>query len=286
MRRLLADFGNFINFAKVFSQMVVMYPTTAMPRCCFISRTAIPAMHPAFRRLASSASSSSKTANKGRPPPPWISPRVEDDPEVKRRYDLLAPIQDLVHLGGKRPWSATLETNARPAFTSAFAATHDHAASIAAKTAPLIPPAEDPLLAQFVGLLMKHGQKQKARKVVSDMLEHIRRLTNSEPMPLIRQACQRAMPMVDVRRVKITGVKAIMVPRALNERQRLRRAILTIVDASQRRVGTQRGQRIAIELVAVLNGESEVIKRKEDTHRAAVTARSNVPGARAGSATR
>lgn len=77
------------------------------------------------------------------------------------------------------------------------------------------------------------------------------------------------------------GGKQVSVPLPLGERQRVRQAISWILDASDKRKNPtaggskQFGERVAFELEAVLNGSSEVLKRKEQLHTTATVNRAN-----------
>ena len=79
------------------------------------------------------------------------------------------------------------------------------------------------------------------------------------------------------------GGKSIAVPLALGERQRVHQSISWILDASDKRKnpnagGSKRfGERVALEVEAVLNGTSEALKRKEQLHSVATVNRANIP---------
>lgn len=61
----------------------------------------------------------------------------------------------------------------------------------------------------------------------------------------------------------------------LTERQRLKLAFKLILEASEKRKG-QAGERIATEVLAVLNGESTVLQRVQEIHQAATAVRNEV----------
>jgi small subunit ribosomal protein S7 len=65
------------------------------------------------------------------------------------------------------------------------------------------------------------------------------------------------------------ATKTTFLPRALNERQRTRQAIAWILKASERgrQGGAPRAQRVAREILAVLEGQSDVYKWLEDRHK-------------------
>lgn len=117
---------------------------------------------------------------------------------------------------------------------------------------------------------MKHGLKTKAEKQMSDILTLLHGATNQPPLPLIHQAVHLAAPSVRVESFK-RGAKIIVVPKALNERQRAHSGIKWIMRAAERgkRQGTTHAQKIVKELLAVLEGQSEVFKKVEEVHKMA-----------------
>jgi len=70
-------------------------------------------------------------------------------------------------------------------------------------------------------------------------------------------------------------MKAVPTPRALTERQRTHQAIAWIIKAAEkgRRAGLRRHERIAREVLAILEGNSDVFKWLEEKHKAATLAR-------------
>jgi hypothetical protein len=75
------------------------------------------------------------------------------------------------------------------------------------------------------------------------------------------------------------SMKSVPTPRALTERQRTRQAIAWILKAAEkgRRVTAKREERIAKEVLAILEGESEVFKWLEQRHKEAALARYVLP---------
>ncbi|KPV74389.1 uncharacterized protein RHOBADRAFT_65221 [Rhodotorula graminis WP1] len=74
------------------------------------------------------------------------------------------------------------------------------------------------------------------------------------------------------------GTKVMQTPQPLTAKQRRRQAWKWIVDASDKRQGTEKdfGRRLAQECLAVLNGQSEALKKVTGTHTLGVTGRANV----------
>jgi len=71
------------------------------------------------------------------------------------------------------------------------------------------------------------------------------------------------------------GTKVLQTPQPLNQKQKVRQAWKWIVEASDKRQGTEKefGKRLAQEVMSVLNGQSEALKKLVARHEQAVTGR-------------
>ncbi|KAK1927469.1 ribosomal protein S7 domain-containing protein [Papiliotrema laurentii] len=140
-----------------------------------------------------------------------------------------------------------------------------------------LPPKIDPVLDLFTNMLMKSGMKGVAQTRVTNILELIRQTSNQPPVPLLHRAILLSSPSVKVLTMR-KSMKSVPTPRALTERQRTRQAIAWILKAAEkgRRVTAKREERIAKEVLAILEGESEVFKWLEQRHKEAALARSNI----------
>ncbi|WFD33792.1 hypothetical protein MCUN1_000611 [Malassezia cuniculi] len=137
-----------------------------------------------------------------------------------------------------------------------------------------LPPRQDPLLQFFVNLLMREGKKARAERWVAEMLGHMAKLTNSSPVPLVHEAVRLARPLLRMQSRK-QGGKTIQVPIPLNERQSTRRALVWIIEASDRRLDRMISRRLAVEVLAVLEGNSSVLTRRDELHKIGTNNRSN-----------
>lgn len=130
---------------------------------------------------------------------------------------------------------------------------------------------------------MKDGKKTRARKHVSDMLYTLRLRSSALPMQQLREAIRIAAPAIRLTQQK-KGGKQVAVPIALGERQKVHKAIQWILEASDKRKnpnagGSKKfGERVALEIEAVLSGSSDVLKKKEQLHATATVSRANVNG--------
>ncbi|KAF9447172.1 ribosomal protein S7 [Macrolepiota fuliginosa MF-IS2] len=142
-----------------------------------------------------------------------------------------------------------------------------------------MPPAQDPLLEFFASRMMERGHRARAEKSTSEVLLHIYALTKAPPLPILREAVDLTAPAIRLMRHK-TGGKIVVKPVALNERQRTKKAIDWILEASKSRVGYTRGERVARECVRIIQGQSSALEKKETEHKLAMVSRGNVPRSR------
>lgn len=108
-------------------------------------------------------------------------------------------------------------------------------------------------------------------------LETIEKETKTDPMPALHEAIAIVSPMVRLGSRK-RGVKQVPLPQAMTERQRVRQAWTWIVESSDKKLNQEKvfGKRLGMEVLQVLSGESEAIKKRDLRHQQAVTARANV----------
>lgn len=135
-----------------------------------------------------------------------------------------------------------------------------------------IPPAEDPLLQYLTSNIMKHGRRSKAARITSRTLLHLHSFTRSEPFPLLREAILAASPAVKCLSHRY-GAKSVYKPIALGEKHRTRFAVKWILEASDSKPGKTLEERLAREVIAVLEGNSKALTKKAELHRIAMVNR-------------
>lgn len=128
-----------------------------------------------------------------------------------------------------------------------------------------IPPAQDPLLHFFASNLMRHGHRTRASRITSRILLYLHAWTRAPPLPILREAIATVSPAVRTVSHKRAG-KVISSPRPLSEKQRARQGIEWLIKASQSRPGRSIEERLAKEMIGVLQKESTVLKRVEENH--------------------
>ncbi|USP81768.1 universal stress protein [Curvularia clavata] len=161
----------------------------------------------------------------------------------------------------------------------------------------------DPVVEQVTNLLMRHGKKSVAERNMALILQHLR----TSPIPTINPsrpllpgapppshlplnpvlyltlAIDSVAPLMRIRsqRGAAGGGVALQIPVPLGQRQRRRAAIQWIMAAASKRRNMGSGknsfaQRIAQELIAVVQGTSGIWDRRNAIHKLGVAARANI----------
>ncbi|KAI9822092.1 MAG: hypothetical protein M1826_000552 [Phylliscum demangeonii] len=161
----------------------------------------------------------------------------------------------------------------------------------------------DPIVDQITNLMMVHGKKSVAQRNMAFILSYLRasqppQLNAMRPLipgaPLPEQlplqpilyltlAIDSVAPLLRIRfqHGAAGGGVALAIPLPLGLRQRRRRAFLWILEAADKRASRGSGkymfaQRIADELIAVVEGRSTIWERRTALHKLAVSSRINV----------
>jgi small subunit ribosomal protein S7 len=95
------------------------------------------------------------------------------------------------------------------------------------------------------------------------------RQTDSPPLPIFRAAIIAASPLCRLKSIR-KGAKTMIVPIPLNERQRTRFGVRWLLKAADKRAAYNAEKRIAMEMLAVLDGSSNVLKMIDERHKVAM----------------
>lgn len=126
----------------------------------------------------------------------------------------------------------------------------------------------DPLVTQFVNMLMLKGKKGTSFKIFYDAMDIIKERTEEDEHAVWKKALNNAMPQVEVRSRRIGGA-TFQIPTEIRAKRKLSIGIKWIIKFSRERSGKGMAEKLAAELIAASKGEGAAVKRKEDTHRMA-----------------
>ncbi|GAA5890104.1 hypothetical protein JCM6882_009227 [Rhodosporidiobolus microsporus] len=175
---------------------------------------------------------------------------------------------------------ASTSSTLPPSIHHATSSSPSSSPSSSSSSRPRDPAAVDPdaeLLGVLARLIMRDGKLARTHAHLDAMLAHLQLSTSSPPLPILRKALDLTSPSIRIvgRR---SGTKVNQTPQPLTAAQRRRQAWKWIVEASDKRQGVEKafGKRLALEVLAVLNGQSEALKKLEARHTQGVTGRANV----------
>jgi small subunit ribosomal protein S7 len=141
---------------------------------------------------------------------------------------------------------------------------------------PIVP--NDEVVSQLVNTLMRDGKKARAQRLISDSMKHLSKKIgageNADPYSVLLEAIETASPLLKLSSTK-KGSKVVHVPTALRDRQRRRRAIVWMLDASKKRGEKSFEERFAAEVYDVSQGVSPVLQKKQQIHKQALANRAN-----------
>ncbi|MEL6654880.1 MAG: 30S ribosomal protein S7 [Bacteroidota bacterium] len=126
----------------------------------------------------------------------------------------------------------------------------------------------DPMVTQFVNMMMLQGKKSVAFKVFYDAMDIIKERSDGDEHAVWKKALNNAMPQVEVRSRRIGGA-TFQIPTEIRAKRKLSIGMKWLIRFARLRSGKGMAEKMAAELLAASKGEGAAVKRKEDTHRMA-----------------
>ncbi|KAI5789012.1 ribosomal protein S7 domain-containing protein [Geopyxis carbonaria] len=154
-----------------------------------------------------------------------------------------------------------------------------------------------PIVEQVTNLIMRDGKKASAQSTMTEVLAILRTKPApkenpripiiptapplaslpSDPVAYLQTAIDSVAPLLKIKQVKGSGGFRESLPMPLPLRQRRRKAVTWIIEAAdKRKVRMGLAERLAEEIVAVVEGKSTAWDKRLQVHRTAVAARANV----------
>ncbi|KAI8637464.1 ribosomal protein S7 domain-containing protein [Parasitella parasitica] len=170
--------------------------------------------------------------------------------------------------------AATLKSPITNTTSTAIPITPSIPTTPASSHVPLVP--NDEVVSQLVNTLMRDGKKARAQRLISDSMKHLSKKleNNNDPYTVLLDAIETASPLLKLSSTK-KGSKVVHVPTALRDRQRRRRAIVWMLEASKKRGEKSFEERFAGEVYDVSQGVSSVLQKKLQIHKQALANRAN-----------
>ena len=127
---------------------------------------------------------------------------------------------------------------------------------------------ENPRYSRFVNMLMRHGKKQTARKIMSGAFIRLRR-DGHDPQATFEAAMENVRPMIEVRTVKSRGMQQVPFP--LTPKRADGIAMKWIVGAARKRSGAGgMAEKLAQELAQAADNKGAAVARRQGVHQLAL----------------
>ena len=116
--------------------------------------------------------------------------------------------------------------------------------------------------------LLKNGKKSLASRLLYQALSIVEKTTQTDPLPVLRQALRNITPIVEVKSRRIGG-STYQVPVEVNPSRGTILAVRWLLETAKKRSGKGMAFRLAHEIMDAANNTGNTVRKKEETHRMA-----------------
>ena len=126
----------------------------------------------------------------------------------------------------------------------------------------------DLLVAKFVNMLMKHGKKSTAEKILYQAFDSVNKKNGQDGMEVFKKALDNVRPFVEVKSRRVGGA-TYQVPVEVRPVRQTTLAMRWIIDAAKKRGEKSMINKLAGELVDASEQKGAAMKKREETLRMA-----------------
>ena len=132
---------------------------------------------------------------------------------------------------------------------------------------------EDPkykniIVSKFINILMQHGKKTIAEKILYSTLEKISTQKKQVPIKIFQDVLNNVKPQVEVKSRRIGGA-TYQVPNEVKADRAQALAIRWLVEAARKRSGKSMQDKLYQEFLDAHNNKGGAVKKREDVHKMA-----------------
>ncbi len=124
------------------------------------------------------------------------------------------------------------------------------------------------LVSKFINIMMEHGKKSIAEKIMYGAFDILKEKTGSDPLKVFKTALENVKPVLEVKPRRVGGA-TYQVPVEIRSQRRTALAFRWIITYSRARSEKTMRERLAAELLDAFNSTGVSFKKKEDTHKMA-----------------
>jgi len=121
---------------------------------------------------------------------------------------------------------------------------------------------------KFINYVMKQGKKAVARQIVYEAIELLQKKTGENGLDSFYKALSTCSPRLETRSRRVGGA-AYQVPYEVPEDRQKTLAMRWIAAAARERGERTMAERLAAELLDVINNQGKAIEKRNDMHRMA-----------------
>ncbi|MBT8124903.1 MAG: 30S ribosomal protein S7 [Gammaproteobacteria bacterium] len=126
----------------------------------------------------------------------------------------------------------------------------------------------DLLVAKFVNMLMKHGKKSTAEKILYQAFDSVNSKSGQDGLEVFKKALENVRPFVEVKSRGVGGA-TYQVPVEVRPVRQTTLAMRWIIDAAKKRGEKSMINKLAGELVDAAEQKGSAMKKREETLRMA-----------------
>ena len=132
---------------------------------------------------------------------------------------------------------------------------------------------EDPkymniIVSKFINILMLHGKKTIAEKILYSTLEKISKQKKQVPIKIFQDVLNNVKPQVEVKSRRIGGA-TYQVPNEVKADRAQALAIRWLVEAARKRSGKSMQDKLYQEFLDAFDNKGGAVKKREDVHKMA-----------------
>ena len=132
---------------------------------------------------------------------------------------------------------------------------------------------EDPkyaniIVSKFINILMQHGKKTIAEKILYSTLEKISTQKKQVPIKIFQDVLNNVKPKVEVKSRRIGGA-TYQVPNEVKADRAQALAIRWLVEAARKRSGKSMQDKLYQEFLDAFDNKGAAVKKREDVHKMA-----------------
>ncbi len=123
-------------------------------------------------------------------------------------------------------------------------------------------------LAKFTNKVMQDGKRNKAERIVYDMMDAVAEQTKKDPVEVFEAALNNSTPLMAVKPRRIGGA-TYQVPLEVPANRGLSLCMRWLVASARTRKGKPMAEKLASEIIEASRNEGATVKKRTDTHKMA-----------------